>query len=315
MLLQVRSVTSLRCDRHPAWCQQLLQLAAPHLEELQLSGASSSEHVPVLLELLRMPRLTKLTLYMGYGATVSPALPPHLEELELVYPTGKQLRSVQCMDRLKKLLLILARGLKNVPGLPTQLEELKVLNPARKQLQSMTVLRKLTLNLQHATPQAAADLPPQLQELKLLNPKTKQLQALRSGAGLQRLEVCDVDLDVKATAVAAPPQGLRRLKVDFKNPEVAFALIAACAATLQELEVGCASFPGSGFYEPDLAGRLKDCGFKVLRRLELNRKSGIHSRPTCAEQISAVEEALAGVDAGRQLLVVLCSACVECLSL
>ena len=61
VLLQARRLTGVHCAEDAAWCLQLLEEAAPLLEELELFAAGL-EHLQALA---RMPRLRRLEI-TGY---------------------------------------------------------------------------------------------------------------------------------------------------------------------------------------------------------------------------------------------------------
>lgn len=309
-LLQVRSVVGLSCELHAAWCQQLLQLASPHLEDLELSCVQSDH----LREVQRMDRLSKLNLAMSYSArNALEELPLQLVELTLENPTTRQLQCIQGMTRLKKLHLQKIRT--DAPALPMNLEEVCLHCPTSQQqlesLQHIPQLRKLSLNMVYGI-EDAPELPVQVEDLCLVHPTITQLQSLHRVAELKRLEVYQIGVRVQFNLLPPMPYGILRLHVDLKTPSTALSLIAACTDTLQDLEVTCATTAGAGYYVPHLGASLKNCRLKALRSLVLKRDilSGTHKQRSCRRQIEAVKKDLFRRDADAEgQVTVRCHSC------
>lgn len=172
-------------------------------------------------------------------------------------------------------------------------------------LEAMPVLRRLDVHCGGSEDGAVGDpgLPLRLEELRIVVVNMTQLLDVQRMPRLWRLTLHDMSFEED---VALPPtplahSGLRWLSVALNSEATLLSLVRAHGSTLEELEVGTASYKHGhdeyGWF-PGLADGLARCGLRALRRLSLQRHvpryyEMAHNTESCRVQLDALTARLA----------------------
>ncbi|XP_034248444.1 uncharacterized protein LOC117649646 isoform X2 [Thrips palmi] len=152
---------------------------------------------------------------------------------------------------------------------------------------------------------------PNLRALSITDTTREALQMASQMAGLRSLELhCQASAPLSvATPVPASAAGLQWLRLGVYPLAAALALLRAHAGTLEELQLVAASADPYGC--PDLAGELRGCGLRRLKKVVLLRETAYgafcrHDTQTCVMQTVQLSNVFleGGVD-----VAILCSEC------
>ncbi|XP_034242931.1 uncharacterized protein LOC117646231 isoform X2 [Thrips palmi] len=178
----------------------------------------------------------------------------------------------------------------------------------------MPALRHLHV---HVAPDVAdvPDLPLQLESLDVTNVRRRHLECVQRMPLLRKLALDWSDAPLEVAFPPLPPHhcGLRWLWVALRPASSVLSLVAAHAATLQDLRITCASEGDTPWHFADLAARLRCCKLTALRSVVLLRQApGFpdnklpHGKDSCRKQKRAVFKDISGDLLGARVL------CGEC---
>lgn len=206
-----------------------------------------------------------------------------------------------------------------------RVEWLSVQNARREHVDviaTMPALRYLRLMTEDAG-MDAPDLPLQLEDLKVLNVPARHFESVQRMPGLRKLALLSLSpVNVAFSPLPPDHRGLQWLQVALLPASTALSLVTAHAATLQELQIMCASQGDTPWHSRDLAEDLRRCELAALRRVVLLR-GGVpgfpdnklpHGKESCRRQRHGVWDMLLAADSPRaaRVVTVLCSECDRC---